>query len=172
MGIPIPLRCAFLVNRGPSKSMANWKCLTQIAQTLRSTLIRHQSDIFTSDLHLIDIDLRVFAIWVRGLFLWILLIKHQHSNDSFLSSGSKPLLDPLLVIWCPSRVNSLKPDDPYMLHWTGSVLIQVMACCLLRVNDMHQWTFVHVITFPLHGAKPLPASKLVTANKTLWKYDP
>ena len=29
-------------------------------------------------------------------------------------------------------VNSLKPDGEYILYWTGSLLVQGMACCLLE----------------------------------------
>ena len=39
------------------------KELSQIAKTLRSTLIRYRSDTFVSDRYLIDIDPRVCAIW-------------------------------------------------------------------------------------------------------------
>ena len=42
--------------------------VTQIAKILGSTSIKCQSDTFTSDRYLIDIDQRAFAIWVvRGI---------------------------------------------------------------------------------------------------------
>ena len=49
---------------------------TQITKTLRSTSIRHRSNAKASDRYLIDIDARVFAIWVDiGLDFSIVIYK-------------------------------------------------------------------------------------------------
>ena len=39
---------------------------TPIAKTLRSLLIKHRSDTFMSDRHLINVDPKVFAIWLAA----------------------------------------------------------------------------------------------------------
>ena len=78
--------------------MSPWQSLlgmqsSQIAKTLGLTLIRHRSDAFASDRWLIDVDLRVFAIWAGTLSCRQVSATHLISSTGARSSNELHWLD-------------------------------------------------------------------------------
>ena len=59
--------CPYIKNNEQTRSyICTRHDRSRIAKTLGSTSIKYRSDTFASDWYMIDIDPRVFAIWVRG----------------------------------------------------------------------------------------------------------
>ena len=72
--------------------------------------------------------------WIESLapvWNWYFQI---NSNDSL--TPDEISLDVFQIIWMISRFNSSPPSAAYMHQWTGSALVQIIACRLFRTTQL------------------------------------